>query len=210
MDVMIYYTGWDGKNGSHRLLLEAAADWLGEQGRGESQSDLVLKDPGTYKKPFFLSPENVRFSISHSGNLWMCAFGTEELGLDLQGSQKCSPKRLAERFFHPQEAQWLERNGYGEFLQVWAAKESYLKYTGEGLSRGMDFFSTAGEKGLKTEILGVIQRHFQLIWNAGNKDEAAAVCVTGKKIDRIRWKPLSSSEKGVFRIKIRTEDKNNG
>ncbi|HIZ08191.1 MAG TPA: 4'-phosphopantetheinyl transferase superfamily protein [Candidatus Eubacterium avistercoris] len=206
MDVMIYYTGWDGKNGSHRLLLEAAADWLREQDRTDQIDALALMDPGTYQKPYFSSPSDIGFSISHSGNFWMCAFGRGELGLDVQGSQKCSPKRLAERFFHPKEAEWLERNGYRDFLQVWTAKESYLKYTGEGLTAGMDFFSTADANGLRGQIRGAAQRHFWLTWSSKETGDRAAVCITGKTIGQIGWKQLDTSVEGTFKTRIGLEE----
>lgn len=207
MDVTIYYTGWNGKKGSHDLLLAAAKDWLREQDRQDQTGDLVLKDPGTYKKPYFLSPGDIAFSISHSGKLWMCAFGNRELGLDVQGDQKCSPGRLSKRFFHPEENLWLQQNAYRDFLQIWAAKESYLKYTGEGLTRGMDFFTTADENGLKTETQGVMQKHFQITWKSEGKNETAAVCVTGKQIDQVCWRKLSLSGEDIFETTIQPEEK---
>ena len=41
---------------------------------------------------------------------------------------------LARRFFALEEAEWLRSRGEAAFFDLWCAKESWLKYTGRGLS----------------------------------------------------------------------------
>ena len=41
---------------------------------------------------------------------------------------------MAKRFFHEKEADYVqEKAPYQRFFRVWAAKESYVKYTGKGI-----------------------------------------------------------------------------
>lgn len=92
-------------------------------------------------KPYFPSRPEVCFSVSHSGDYWACAVAEQPLGLDLQKHKGGRLEDIARRFFHPQEADWLERNGIEYFYDVWAAKESYVKWTGQGIDRYFDDFS---------------------------------------------------------------------
>ena len=46
----------------------------------------------------------------------------------------CRALALARRFFTPEEAEWLRSRGEAAFFDLWCAKESWLKYTGRGLS----------------------------------------------------------------------------
>ena len=94
-------------------------------------------------KPYFPKFPQIHFSISHSGAYWACAVADEPLGMDLQEhvylngetmEEACVRlRKLAYRFFHLREAEFVERNVYNHFFVVWTAKESYVKYTGQGI-----------------------------------------------------------------------------
>lgn len=86
-----------------------------------------------HSKPRFV-PEGLSFSVSHSGEYWVCGIGAAPLGLDLQRHQPCRTQAIAKRFFHPSETAWLNGQGPDAFFQIWTAKESYVKYTGEGIT----------------------------------------------------------------------------
>jgi len=93
-------------------------------------------------KPYFPDFADLHFSISHSGDYWLAAFGPAAVGIDLQQHIDCNVSQLARRFFHAQENDYLRNCGYEatEFFRIWASKESYVKYTGQGIS-GFDKFS---------------------------------------------------------------------
>jgi len=93
-------------------------------------------------KPYFHDFPDLHFSISHSGDYWISAFGPAAVGIDLQQHIDCNVGQLSRRFFHPQENDYLSSLNYSptEFFNIWAAKESYVKYTGQGIS-GFDKFS---------------------------------------------------------------------
>lgn len=132
MDITIYYYkyGTEVQRESHRLLTKAAEDMYG---MGEYE---LAKVPGG--KPFFVNHPEIHFSISHSGEYWTCAFSKEEVGLDLQIEEhRHRIEKISKRFFAPEEQEYLEKCNYAEFYDVWAAKEAYLKYTGEGLAKGL-------------------------------------------------------------------------
>ncbi|MBE6914792.1 MAG: 4'-phosphopantetheinyl transferase superfamily protein [Ruminococcaceae bacterium] len=94
-------------------------------------------------KPYFPEAPELCFSVSHSGDYWVCAFSSVPVGIDLQQHRPCNIPRLSQRFFHPEEDAFLYARGYAEpdFFSVWTAKESWVKRTGTGLSIGLDSFS---------------------------------------------------------------------
>ncbi len=151
MNVTIYDTEWNRetsrKNGtkSHDLLRVALETFLGTPVEEWS----VLRD-SPYAKPYVPALPNVHFSITHAGDYWACAVADAEVGLDLQdvreriagsGTQEDRAMAIARRFFHPAEVAYLEGRPAEEFFRLWAKKESYVKYTGAGLTGGLDFFS---------------------------------------------------------------------
>ncbi len=139
MEIKIYYCEWDRENGpaSHDLLRRAVEDFLG----GYRGAFTVCADTA-HGKPYVKELPDVHFSITHGGGIWACAVGGCEAGLDLQEVRERKTEPIAQRFFHPSEIAWLaEHDSPEEFFRIWAKKESYVKYTGTGLSEGLDYFS---------------------------------------------------------------------
>jgi 4'-phosphopantetheinyl transferase len=86
-----------------------------------------------------------------------CAFSQAPVGMDIE---KIRPFRdlLISRILTPQEQEFLEaksktQNSRQEwFFRFWTLKESYIKYTGQGLSMPLNSFSfsfTQTEEGIK-------------------------------------------------------------
>ncbi len=94
-------------------------------------------------KPYFENCSDIHFSVSHSGALFACAFAEFPLGLDIQEHVKRSGEsdeaaaercmKIAKRFFHPDEVDALELDTVSAFYKIWTAKESYVKFTGQGI-----------------------------------------------------------------------------
>ncbi len=159
MRTVIFYCDWDKKTKSHELLRMAISRYLGRKMdaitvcRREDAGRLYAEERrqrgGTSEsgereaqgKPYVRELPEVHFSISHSGDVWVCAVSGTEVGLDLQIRYAGDGEKLARRFFHPSEIRWLEQHGFDEFSRLWAYKESYVKYTGAGLRDGLDYFS---------------------------------------------------------------------
>lgn len=87
---------------------------------------------GPHGKPYF-SGGGPSFSISHSGDYWVCALYDGPVGVDVQHHQRCAARSIARRHFHPDEYAWLEAVGFSRFYDLWAARESYVKFTGSGI-----------------------------------------------------------------------------
>lgn len=140
-DVTIYIYPSSGQKETERLLPQAAMRYAGGE---PDQWEIARQERG---KPYFLHQPAIHFSISHSGDYWACAFGSQPLGLDLQKHQTTDAAALSKRFFHPDEDAYLQRGKYRDFFAVWSAKESVVKYTGQGLIGGISSFSVISPAG---------------------------------------------------------------
>ena len=132
---------------SHRLLRQAAQLYA----PGLAEPALAS---GAHGKPYFPDAPQLQFSISHSGAYWLCAFSAAPVGLDVQQHRDCQKQALARRFFSPAEQAFLERTSHAPFFDLWCAKESYLKFTGEGLS-GLEAVCTVSPEGGFPSVPGV-------------------------------------------------------
>ncbi len=96
----------------------------------------VYKQQG---KPYFTDLP-FYFNLSHSGGYVLCVLSTEEIGADIQRQEGKDVKKLAGKFYSPDEAAAIERageaGGAGEklFYRLWARKEAYGKLTGRGVA----------------------------------------------------------------------------
>lgn len=93
-------------------------------------------------KPYFEgSPAHI--SISHSKGMCLAAISDSEIGVDIELNDGDAEHltRLAGRYFTKAEAQYVSAAPTERFYEIWCAKESYIKYTGEGFSRTLSSFS---------------------------------------------------------------------
>ena len=108
-------------------------------------------------KPFLVHHPEIYFNISHSENLVSCGVGNIPLGLDIQFHKSGNIQKTARRILSPEEWTEYEKTGCVPemFFHFWTKKESYLKYTGEGIRRELSalryedvqFFSLDLEQG---------------------------------------------------------------
>lgn len=137
-------------------------------------------------KPW-LKPFDGKFiSISHSGDYFAVALADCPVGMDLQrwdmrdGPEEAVRRyrQIAERYFHPAERDWIMHADL-EFLQaffrIWAAKESFVKYTGRGLDDDFGNFSVVGE-----ELCPNVY-----FWHGQRNGYSMAVCTEKKR--KIIW-----------------------
>ncbi|MBC8532133.1 4'-phosphopantetheinyl transferase family protein [Gehongia tenuis] len=124
------------------------------------EPDLSLGEFSQGQKPCFPHAPQIQFSISHSGEYWVLGFSTEPIGVDVQQHRPCDAAAIAKRFFHPLEQAYLESTAYLDFFDLWTAKESYVKYTGEGITDRFAQFSVVRD--CKIQGKDVILTHFPL------------------------------------------------
>lgn len=140
------------------LLHEALCENLGISSECAPAFDIRCMEGG---KPYLAGKEDVHFNISHSGDYVCVAVGDAPVGVDIQeklagrrvlctgnaGQAFVSCEReqkIAERFFSSADKAKLSLCGEAEyrdlFFKMWSIKESYIKLTGEGMSRGLSGF----------------------------------------------------------------------
>ena len=135
---------------------QLARGWLGPQlGCDPDALPIYRDDHGRPRLDAPFGDRDISWSHSGEGLLVACAHGLV-LGIDLE-RERPRPRamELARRFFHAQEARWLD--GLPDpamreraFLRLWCAKEAVLKAHGRGLAFGLHKLAFAeGEDGLR-------------------------------------------------------------
>lgn len=116
-----------------RVLLRRAASLL--TGADESEFDTAKAPLG---KPYFPRHPELHFSVSHSGDYWICAFASREIGCDIQlHTEPKRPAAIVNRYFHPAEqaVYAASEDGLAVFHRIWCRKEAAVKRTGHGIDR---------------------------------------------------------------------------
>jgi len=147
-------------------------------------------------KPMLRDHPEIHFSVSHSGNLWACAFSADPVGLDLEkrdpgiGERKVGKTeerylRIARRFFSAEEFDYVRVNGILGFYQIWVRKEAYGKYTGEGVFPSFEELVTVAE-GELLQIIGNIKFEGIDLEQAGYPGYEAVCCLPGESREEVR------------------------
>lgn len=100
-------------------------------------------------KPYFPNCKDIGFSVSHGGKYVVCALAQGDIGVDIEPIKKFEDEsdemfsarlcKIADRFFHQTEAEYIKIDPTTRFYEVFTAKESYVKLKGTG------FDETLGE-----------------------------------------------------------------
>lgn len=137
--VLLYVFERDGRT-TDELILKGTADFLARRGEYASVNGVYRDGRGA---PHLEGEGMPWVSVSHSGDYVVCAVSYGRIGVDLQVIRPYKDEteadharrllRLARRFFHRAETEWIEKDPMGRFFTVWSAKESFVKYTGRGI-----------------------------------------------------------------------------
>ncbi|MBR2788807.1 MAG: 4'-phosphopantetheinyl transferase superfamily protein [Erysipelotrichaceae bacterium] len=122
---------------SELLLRKALAD------RNRDYDNLTY-EYGEYGKPYLKNIDDFFFNISHSGDYVLLGASEKDIGVDIERIKEFNPK-VAKRFFTSQEyenimAQKDEEERKRLFFLYWVIKESFIKYSGKGLSQALNSF----------------------------------------------------------------------
>ena len=100
----------------------------------------------------------IRFNLSHSGNLALCAVARDrDVGIDVERIRRV-PKfeQIASRYFSARERSELGTLPADQklhaFFSCWTRKEAYIKARGQGLSLPLDRFSVSLRPGVPATI----------------------------------------------------------
>ena len=122
----------------------------------------LSRDKGEHGKPCFRIHPEIRFNISHSEDLVICAVSDFEIGIDIQEKSRMNTDRIAKKVMSPGEhKKYLtssERQDF--FYRVWVMKESYVKWTGDGITRELHSLPMDGWH----QFLYVDHRFASCIW----------------------------------------------
>lgn len=123
------------RKAGRKLLLKAVNDWTGKKRSLDELENCIRV--GGHGKPYFEPELSLPFfNISHSGEYAVCAISSCKVGIDIQKVQRYHPK-LLNRVMTKNERYRIEHSQKKEdlFCRLWCEKESYLKWSGEGITR---------------------------------------------------------------------------
>jgi 4'-phosphopantetheinyl transferase len=157
-------------------------------------------------KPELADGSDLKFNLSHTDGTTVVALTRgRRIGVDVEKiRENLNPLEMGDRFFSKKEAQWLrsqpESERFSAFFACWAAKESYIKAWGEGLSMPLADFGIIPQVGntkLELEVYGkpAAAREWS-IWQLDlGPDLRGAVAVENPdcNIRLGRWAPGASS-----------------
>lgn len=86
-------------------------------------------------KPYLSEHPDIHFNISHCPCAVACAISSNPIGLDLQDIARANRPNTWRRVCSPTELLALQQSASPEqlFARFWSLKESYVKYTGQGI-----------------------------------------------------------------------------
>ena len=107
---------------------------------------------GKNGKPY-IENIDIEFSISHSGDIAMCAISDKPVGLDIEKIRDININVVKRMFAADEQRYVLEKWSLSKqrFFEVWTRKEAYAKMLGKGVVYFPEF-STMGNKNIKTYI----------------------------------------------------------
>ncbi len=152
---------------------------LARQGVSEVAAEYEYRELG---KPYIKGYENIFFSLSHSGEMAMCAVSLGgEVGCDIEAPGRHSIE-MAKRFFNPGEYRHIinSPDPEGEFIRLWTLKESYIKALGRGLCMQLSAFEIIPTLPPKLKGEGSVFFHEYRV----GKGYIAALCTSGGVVSR--------------------------
>ncbi|MEE3420078.1 MAG: 4'-phosphopantetheinyl transferase superfamily protein [Lachnospiraceae bacterium] len=99
----------------------------------ELEEDGIAK--GRYGKPYLVHHPEIHFNISNSGEYVIVIIAGLPVGIDLQEKKILDMAKLGKKIFSIDEYREFlaSSDQQDEFFRKWVLKESYVKWTGEGL-----------------------------------------------------------------------------
>ena len=117
----------------------ALSKGLKEYGLNEKEEEIIY---GPYGKPYLQDHPSIFFSLSHSHEKAIVYISKQEAGCDIELKRKCL-ESVVKHHFSLEEQNCIENasDKNEAFTRIWAAKESFLKALGLGISAKLSSFS---------------------------------------------------------------------
>ena len=110
-----------------------------------SKLTIAKEDQG---KPYIVGADGFFFNLSHSGDYVALAYGDSPVGIDIEKTN-VKDLKVAKRCFAPEEYDYITQgkdDWQKRFCKIWTMKESYLKYTGQGIRVALNSFIVDAER----------------------------------------------------------------
>ena len=90
---------------------------------------------GIHGKPQVTGCEGLHFNLSHTGNYAVAVFSDAPVGIDIE-HRRTLKQSLLDKCCTQEEQAWIQNQPDEDmaFVRLWTAKESYVKWSGEGLT----------------------------------------------------------------------------
>ena len=142
------------------------------------------------RKPYLPEDADIGLSVSHSGAYFLCALTHGNVGMDLEQykTELYEPKEewlarlcsISRRFFHPEEAEFVICDPEHHFYKIWTAKESFVKFTGEGIDDDFAKHSVLPSNADSTDNIVRWEKSGVFFWQTEWKDDyTLCVCKEG-------------------------------
>lgn len=163
-------------------LLLAEYSWNYVTGMG---SIGIVQEKGN--KPYYVNlykKHNIQFSISHAGDIVICAVSSNLVGIDIE-KVKTFPQEIINHYYTKDEIDYCKQGQ--EFpYKIWTRKECYLKAIGVGIG-GLKRTMPMVENGkIKKQFCGFIFKELQL-----DSEYETVVCTTEEK-ETVKVREISS------------------
>lgn len=141
--------------------------------RQNRQEIQIVREDG--KKPY-IKDSNIKFNISHTGDIFVCAIDDTEVGIDVQatlleGKEKYQEEqklyKLSEKYFTENEHSFIMKNGTKAFFDIWTYKEAYTKLLGKSIFYAIKNIETV-EAGELRDVIGDVYMTRICIHDASN------------------------------------------
>lgn len=142
---------YEGTATSSDALVRKALRIFGTEKNTEYPEDAVIlrTEKG---KPYFKDFPEVHFSVSHTGQMWICLMADHNVGVDIQEKKSVRSKEITDRYFGPSEEHYVALWGDYGFFDLWVRKEALVKFRGTTLMEEMGR-EVAQDGDLKDEIV---------------------------------------------------------
>lgn len=141
-----------------------------ESGRKESLGSALMLQKVLSQKN--LNPQNIKygkngkpeieglhFNISHSDNFVICSVSENPVGCDIEKIRSVK-SGFEKRFFTQNEVAYLEKfsceEKINQFFRLWTMKESYMKFTGEGMKLALNRIEFVFDDSIKVFRDGIL------------------------------------------------------
>ena len=136
---------------------------------GVKENGILIKNLPSGKPVAEVNGKEVFVSLTHSGDFVACAVSDTSVGIDLEVKREVKPSLF--KALNEDELEFVNKSEdkNSAFLEIWTAKEAYLKITGEGLAglnkaKVLPFILKGTLLNLKAEVNHTDQYFFTIIY----------------------------------------------